>query len=138
MAATDRWIEVAAAIISEGGRILLVQRPDAAAMGGLWEFPGGKIEPGETPEGALMREIGEELGIAVSVGALYHTTEYAYPDGPRVRLFFYDCRIVSGAPQLLWGQALRWVAPAALPGFPTPAADQDVVARLSAERSGGR
>ena len=134
MAETERVVEVAAAIISEAGRILIVQRPDTAAMGGLWEFPGGKIEPGETPEVALMRELAEELGIAVSVGPLYHVTEHAYPDGPHVRLFFYHCRIVTGAPQLLWGQAFRWVAPAALPTFPTPAADQAVVARLSSER----
>jgi 8-oxo-dGTP diphosphatase len=135
MAETERVVEVAAAIISEAGRILIVQRPDTAAMGGLWEFPGGKIEPGETPEVALMRELAEELGIAVSVGPLYHVTEHAYPDGPHVRLFFYPCRIVTGAPQLLWGQAFRWVAPTALPAFPTPAADQAVMARLSGERA---
>ena len=82
-----------------------------------------------------MREIAEELGVAVSVGPLYHVTEHRYPTGLQVRLFFYDCGIVTGAPQLLWGQALRWVAPAALTGFPTPAADQDVLARLSMERA---
>lgn len=127
-------IQVAAAIITEAGRILIVQRPDTAQMGGLWEFPGGKIEPGETPEVALMREIAEELGIAISVGRLYHVTDYAYLAGPHVRLAFYDCQIVTGRPQLLWGQAFRWVTPADLPGFPTPAADRDVVARLSTER----
>jgi 8-oxo-dGTP diphosphatase len=134
MAGTDHVIEVAAAIITEAGRILIVQRPDGAAMGGLREFPGGKIEPGETPEVALMRELAEELGIAVSVGPLYHVTGHRYPGGPHVRLFFYHCGIVTGRPQLLWGQAFRWIAPAALPTFPTPAADQAVVARLSGEQ----
>jgi 8-oxo-dGTP diphosphatase len=124
---------VAAAIIAQEGRILLVQRPDAAEMGGLWEFPGGKIEPGETPEAALTREIREELGVSIAVGPLYHQTDYHYPSGLAVRLHFFRCRITNGSPQLLWGQALRWVAPADLPQYPTPAADQEVVMRLSVE-----
>jgi hypothetical protein len=73
--------------------------------------------------------------VSVSVGSLYHVTEHTYPNGLQVRLFFYDCGIVTGAPQLLWGQAFRWVAPTDLPGFATPAADRDVLARLSVERS---
>ncbi len=122
-----------AAIIAHEGRILLVQRPDDAAMGGLWEFPGGKIEPGETPEAALAREIREELGVAIAIGPLYHQTDYRYDSGLNVRLSFFRCRITGGSLQLLWGQALRWVAPGDLLQYPTPAADQEVVARLSGE-----
>jgi 8-oxo-dGTP diphosphatase len=124
-------ITVAAAIIRQAGAILLVQRPDGAEMGGLWEFPGGKLEPGETGEAALARELREELGITVAVGDLYHTTDYHYPTGRQVRLLFYHTRIVAGDLQLLWGQAYRWVAPADLPTYPVPAADAEVVGRLA-------
>ncbi len=127
---TPRTITVAAAIIRRDGYILLVQRPDDAEMGGLWEFPGGKIEPGETPEAALARELGEELGIQVAVGRRYHITDHAYPTGLNVRLLFYECRIVEGEPRLLWGQALRWVAASDLPAYPAPAADAEVVRSL--------
>jgi 8-oxo-dGTP diphosphatase len=133
MVDSQSWIDVTAAIIRQEGRILLVQRPDHAPMGGLWEFPGGKVEPGETPEAALARELAEELGITVAVGPRYHITEHRYPGGPNVRLLFYPCTIAGGTPQLLWGQASRWVAPADLPSYPTPAADQEVVARLARE-----
>ena len=126
-------IRVAAAIIREAGRILLVQRPTTAAMGGLWEFPGGKLEPGETPEAALARELVEELDITVQVGPLYHTTDHTYPDGLHVQLAFYSCTIVAGHPRLLWGQALASVAPAELPGYAYPPADVAVVQRLADE-----
>jgi mutator protein MutT len=126
-------IAVAAAINRRDGRVLIVQRPDDAAMGGLWEFPGGKVEPGETPEVALAREIVEELGARVAVGPPYHTTEHAYPDGPHVRLLFYECALRDPDLRLLWGQAYRWVAPADLPAYAYPAADVAVVARLARE-----
>jgi 8-oxo-dGTP diphosphatase len=130
VAAPEPVIVVAAAIIRQAGRILLVQRPATAALGGLWEFPGGKLEPGETPEAALARELVEELDITVTIGPLYHTTDHAYPGGPTVRLLFYPCALVTGPPRLLWGQALAWVAPADLVAYATPAADQPVIARL--------
>ncbi len=127
-----RIVTVAAAVIRRAGCILLVQRPDGAEMGGLWEFPGGKLEPGETGIAALLRELREELDIVVTVGNLYHTTEYLYPSGLCVRLYFYECVWPAGEPRLLWGQAYRWVAPADLPTYPVPAADAEVVARLAA------
>ena len=128
-------VQVAAAIIAddEARRVLIAQRPDGAAMGGLWEFPGGKLEVGETPVAALVRELREELDVGVVVGPLFHVTAHAYPGGPAVRLFFYPCWITTGTVRLLWGQALAWVAPADLAGYAYPAADQAVVARLAAE-----
>ena len=126
-------VDVAAAIIRRDGCVLIVQRPDDAAMGGLWEFPGGKVEPGETPQAALAREIVEELGVRVAVGPRYHTTEHVYPDGPHVRLLFYECALLDPDLRLLWGQAYRWVAPADLPAYAYPAADVEVVARLARE-----
>ena len=131
-AAATRSIQVAAAIICQDGRLLIVQRPETAEMGGLWEFPGGKIEPGETPQAALVREIAEELAVPVAVGDLYHTTRHTYPGGLAVHLRFYECRLLGGPLQLLWGQDYRWVAPTALPTYAYPAADLEVVARLAA------
>lgn len=128
----ERRIRVAAAIIRQGGRILIVQRPDTAEMGGLWEFPGGKIEPGETAEAALARELAEELGIRAAVGAPYHSSTHRYPSGLTVEICFYDCQVLDGDLRLLWGQALRWVAPADLPAYAYPAADAAVVVRLAA------
>lgn len=126
-------ITVAAAIIRQQGHMLIVQRPAHAEMGGLWEFPGGKLEPGETPESALARELIEELDITAEVDDLYHVTDYVYASGLTVRLLFYHCRIVRGTLRLLWGQAYRWVAPGDLADYQYPAADQEVVARLAAE-----
>ncbi|MDQ2809475.1 MAG: (deoxy)nucleoside triphosphate pyrophosphohydrolase, partial [Chloroflexota bacterium] len=128
---SHRTITIAAAIIWRAGHILLVQRPAEAELGGLWEFPGGKLEPGETAPAALVRELREELDIAVAVGDLYHTTTYLHPDGLQVRLYFYTCDWPVGALRLLWGQAYRWVAPADLPSYPVPAADAEVVTRLA-------
>ena len=130
--AATRSIAVAAAIIRQDGRILIVQRPETAEMGGLWEFPGGKIEPGETPQAALVREIAEELGVPVAVDDLYHITRHTYPRGLTVHLRFYECRLLGGPLQLLWGQDYRWVAPTDLPTYTYPAADQEVVSRLAA------
>ena len=125
-----RTITVAAAVIRRAGRILIVQRPAGAEMGGLWEFPGGKLEPGETAPAALARELREELDIAVTVGDLYHTNTYLYATGVQVRIYFYECHWPVGDLRLLWGQAYCWVAPADLADYPVPAADAEVVARL--------
>jgi 8-oxo-dGTP diphosphatase len=122
---------VGAAIVRDG-RVLAARRTHPAETAGRWEFPGGKVEPGETPQAALAREITEELGARVAVGALYHITEHAYPGGPHVRLLFYECALLDPDLRLLWGQAYRWVAPADLPAYAYPAADVEVVARLAA------
>lgn len=129
----DRLIEVVGAIVRRPGQILITQRPDSAEMGGLWEFPGGKVEPGESYEQALKREMMEELGVEVEVGNLYSTAEYIKPPATLVRLFFYNCRLVSGELTLLWGQNLRWVTPDELDSYDFPPADAELVERLSIE-----
>ncbi len=123
------WIEVVAAVIERGGRILIARRPRSLHLAGLWEFPGGKPKPGETPQQALRREIAEELGAAVTVGELLETVEWAYPD-KRVRLSFYRCAIV-GEPRPLEGQEIAWVMPAELDRYQFPPADASLIGRLS-------
>lgn len=126
-------IEVVAGLIFRGGRLLIAQRPAGAHLGGLWEFPGGKREPGEAPEAALTRELHEELGVAVSVGELIETVEHAYPD-KRVRIRFFRCRLLRGEPQALDGQrSIRWITRAELSEPSFPAADAHLLQRLLAE-----
>ncbi len=120
---------VAAAITDPRGRILLARRTDGRDLAGLWEFPGGKREPGESPEDALVRELQEELGIAVKVGPPLIDVPQQYPD-KRLRLDVR--RVVSwqGTPRGIEGQALAWVAPEKLSRYPMPPADRPVVAAL--------
>ena len=124
-----RLVLVAAvALLDADGRVLLAQRPQGKAMAGLWEFPGGKIEAGERPEQALIRELGEELGIAVEEACLAPLSfaSHAYPDFALLMPLFI-CRRWTGTPQPLEGQALRWVAPARLRDLPMPPADEPLI-----------
>ena len=125
----DRIDVMAAAITDARGRILLARRTEGRDLAGLWEFPGGKREPGETPEQALVRELREELGIEVKVGAPLIAVAQQYPH-KRLRL---DVRRVTrwrGTPRGQEGQALAWVPPDKLPGYAMPPADRPVVAAL--------
>ncbi len=122
-------IEVVAAVIERQGKVLITRRPAGAHLGGLWEFPGGKPQPGETSEEALRREIREELGAEVSVGELIEAADWAYPDR-RLRLSFFRCRL-RGEPRPLEGQELAWVAPADLGRYAFPPADAALIERLS-------
>lgn len=122
-------VEVVAAVIERGGRILITRRPPGAHLAGLWEFPGGKPEPGEDPARALRREIEEELGAAVIVGDAIETVDWAYPDR-QVRITFFRCAL-EGDPQPLEGQEMAWVAPADLVRYRFPPADAQLLARLS-------
>ncbi len=122
---------VCVALVDADGRVLLAQRPEGKPMAGLWEFPGGKLHDGETPENALIRELKEELGIDVTASCLAPLTfvSHAY-DSFHVLLLLYVCRRWHGIAQALEGQTLKWARSAKLSDFPMPDADKPLVAML--------
>lgn len=120
-----RIIEVVAAVIFDGPKILVTQR-GSGSMAGRWEFPGGKIEPGETKQQALKREIMEELGIIISADSFLLTIEYDYPEFHLV-MHCYKCTILFGAPRLLTHSAAKWVTPQELEEINWLPADIQVV-----------
>ena len=127
-----RTVLVAAvALIDPDGRVLMAPRPEGKSMAGLWEFPGGKIEPGETPEVALIRELQEELGIDTWASCLAPLTfaSHSY-DTFHLLMPLFACRKWKGIPQGREGQALKWVRADALMNLPMPAADVPLVAHL--------
>ena len=128
--------EVVAALIRRGARFLICQRPAHKARGLLWEFVGGKIEPGESGPEALRRECREELGIDVDVGAPFCTLTHAYPD-LTVHLTLYQASIPCGEPQLLEHAALAWITPREIPHYEFCPADREILARLRAQAPGG-
>jgi 8-oxo-dGTP diphosphatase len=121
----------AVALVDADGRVLLTQRPPGKPLAGLWEFPGGKLKPGETPEVALIRELAEELGIDVVASCLAPFTfaSYSYPEF-HLLMPLYVCRKWSGIPIAREGQRLAWVRPARLGDYPMPPADPPLVAML--------
>jgi 8-oxo-dGTP diphosphatase len=121
----------AAALIDRDARVLLAQRPAGKAMAGLWEFPGGKVDGGETPEAALIRELAEELGIDVRANCLVPFTfaSHSYPDF-HLLMPLYVCRQWSGTPLPREGQRLAWVQPVRLAEYPMPPADKPLVEML--------
>ncbi|MFB2551455.1 (deoxy)nucleoside triphosphate pyrophosphohydrolase [Ensifer soli] len=129
-ASKDRKIVLVAAcaLIDADGRVLLAQRPEGKAMAGLWEFPGGKVEPGETPEETLVRELSEELGIVTRVPCLAPLTfaSHGYDDF-HLLMPLYVCRRYDGVATGREGQALKWVRPQALRDYPMPAADEPLI-----------
>lgn len=122
---------VAAALIDSDGRVLLAQRPKGKALADLWEFPGGKMDLGEAPEDALIRELREELGIAVKAACLAPLTfaSHAYDDF-HLLMPLYVCRRWEGFVQPLDGQALKWVRPRDLRSYPMPPADAPLIPYL--------
>ena len=122
---------MAAALVDGEGRVLLQQRSPGRAMAGLWEFPGGKVEPGERPEAALARELEEELGIAVETAALFPAAfASADNDGRHMLLLLYLCREWRGEPRALDAAALKWVRPDEMAALPMPPADEPLIPLL--------
>ncbi len=124
---------VACALLDADGRVLIAKRPEGKALAGLWEFPGGKLEPGERPEAALIRELHEELGIAVKEACLAPLTfaSHAYDDF-HLLMPLYVCRRWDGFVSAREGQELKWVAPARLRDYPMPPADEPLIPHLIA------
>ena len=118
----------ACALVDADGRILLAQRPEGKTLAGLWEFPGGKVEPGETPEETLIRELDEELGIRTKVACLAPLTfaSHTYDDF-HLLMPLYVCRRFEGTAHGREGQAIKWVRPKALREYPMPPADEPLI-----------
>ena len=119
---------VVAAVVRREGRVMLCQRRPEVHNGLKWEFPGGKIEPGESPEAALARELSEELALRVEVGRVIDAVHYAYPDR-EVLVLFYDCRIAGGEPRTVDCNAVAWASPEALRDYDFAGADLAFVQR---------
>ena len=128
-------VDVVAALIWEKDRFLICQRPARKTRGLLWEFVGGKVEPGETPAQALTRECAEELAIQVEVGSRFFQEFHDYPD-MLIRLTLFHCTIASGVPQLLEHKALRWIRPEEIPSYEFCPADVNVLAQIRREYEG--
>jgi 8-oxo-dGTP diphosphatase len=126
---------VAAALMDGDGRVLLAQRPQGKSLAGLWEFPGGKLEPGETPEAALIRELDEELGITARDLVPFSFVSHAYDDFHLLMLLYW-CHAWDGVPRGRDGQALCWELPGAMSALPMPPADVPLVQALLAATSG--
>jgi 8-oxo-dGTP diphosphatase len=126
-------LRVAAAVIRQGGRVLLTRRPPGGPLGLQWEFPGGKIERGETVQQALVREIREELGVEVRALEVLEVARHDYPLGPSVEVHFVRCETAATAFEAGRGvHEVRWVAPAEVDADEVLAADRDFLARLPA------
>jgi 8-oxo-dGTP diphosphatase len=125
-----RTLVAAGLVVGGDGRILITQRRADQALGLQWEFPGGKVEPGEAPVAALVRELGEEVGVTVAVGRIWDVLFHAYPAFDLVMLV-YVCRIVEGTPRAVEVADLAWVAPADLAGWDILPADRPLVERLA-------
>lgn len=124
--------EVVAALIRDGERFMICQRPAHKARGLLWEFVGGKVEPGETKQAALVRECREELDVTVSVGEPYMDVVHDYPD-LLVHLTLFSARIAEGTPRLLEHNDLRWITPAEIPEYDFCPADVEILDRIRAD-----
>jgi 8-oxo-dGTP diphosphatase len=122
----------ACALIDADGRVLIAQRPQGKSMAGLWEFPGGKVEPGERPEQCLIRELKEELGITVREECLAPLTfaSHSYPDF-HLLMPLYVCRRWEGIVTAQEQQALKWVRPGELKNYPMPPADEPLISHLT-------
>lgn len=128
--------EVVAALIWQGEHFLICQRPTQKARGLQWEFVGGKVEPGETREQALIRECQEELGVTLSVGTVFMEVEHAYPD-ITIHLTVFNAVIVRGTPQKLEHKDIRWICPGEASQFEFCPADQVILEKIREEHPYG-
>jgi len=121
----------ACALVDADGRVLLTQRPEGKKLAGLWEFPGGKVEPGETPEAALIRELAEEVGVTTKEACLAPLTfaSHSY-DEFHLLMPLFVCRRFEGTARGLEGQALKWVRPRDMRDYPMPPADEPLIPYL--------
>ena len=123
-------IEVVAALVKRDGRFMICQRPENKSRALLWEFPGGKVEAGETKEAALARECREELAIELEVGKMFADSTFVYPD-ISVHLSLFEARIVCGEPKLLEHKDIRWITPEEAHLFEFSPADVPFVEKLT-------
>lgn len=121
--------EVVAALIWEGGKFMICQRPAHKARGLLWEFAGGKVEPDETKEQALVRECREELAVTVAVSSVFTEVTHTYPD-LTIHLTLFNARITSGTPQKLEHNDIRWISPAEIDEYEFCPADEEILGRI--------
>lgn len=121
--------DVVAALIWQDGKFMICQRPSHKARGLLWEFVGGKVEPGETKADALIRECREELDITVDVGKIYTQVIHEYPD-IQIRLTLFHCTVASGTPKLLEHRDLKWIHPDQIPEFDFCPADVEILDKI--------
>ncbi len=125
-------ILVVAAVVVEDGRLLLARRREGDHLAGHWEFPGGKVDPGETPPAALVRELAEELGVRAETGAPFLFSWWEYPE-KRVLILFYRCRIAEGVPEPVECAEVGWFGRPDLPGLLVPDADRAALEALLPE-----
>ena len=129
MAASYNIIEVVAALIWQGDTFMICQRPAHKARGLLWEFVGGKVEPGETKEQALIRECQEELAVILDVGDVFMDVTHEYPD-LTVHLTLFNATIAEGEPVMLEHNDIQWIAPNEIPNYEFCPADVEILARI--------
>ncbi len=128
---TTTVLVAACALVDVDGRVLIGKRPAGKSLAGLWEFPGGKIEPGETPEACLVRELNEELGLSVISACLSPFVFASHPyEDFHLLMMLYLCRRWEGVARALEHEAIAWIEPARLAEYPMPPADEPLVAWL--------
>lgn len=122
-------VEVVAALIRQGDKFMICQRPANKARALLWEFVGGKVEPGETKEQALIRECQEELAVTLTVGDVFMDVVHEYPD-ITVHLTLFNATIVEGVPQKLEHNDIKWIIPSEIPNYNYCSADEEILKRI--------
>jgi mutator protein MutT len=125
--------DVVAALIWDNDKFMICQRPAHKARGLLWEFVGGKVEPGETREQALIRECREELAVALDVGSVFMEVVHEYPD-ITIKLTLFNARIDEGVPQMLEHNDIRWITPAEIPQYDFCPADTEILKQIIAQK----